>query len=105
MFGTIVGFKTVNYTNKDGEAVSGVNLCLTFEDAEVFGKNVKEIFIGSDKPLYSQFRKYFNGEVDSDKLIDIPAEWDYVVENRGGKTFARLASFKLLPGAVKDVAS
>ena len=94
MCGNIVGYRTVNYVNKDNVPVSGINLYLTYEDVEVFGRNIKEIFIGSDRPLFQQFKKYLTG--DADKLVNAPAEWDFTVETRGGKTFARLANFKIL---------
>ena len=95
MKGNIVGFHTVKYVNKDNIPVEGINLCLTYEDSEVFGRNVKEIFISASKPLFLQFQPYLAGDVTA--LIDAPCEFDYAVDNRNGKTFARLAAFKVFP--------
>lgn len=95
MKGNIVGFRTVDYVNRENERVTGVNLCIAYEDSEVFGRNVKEIFIGANKPLYLQFQPYLTGDITP--LLDCPCDFDYAVDMRNGKTYARLASFKIYP--------
>lgn len=96
MKGTIMGFRTVQY-EKDGENKSGVSLKVSYDDIDWFGKAVTDIYIGSDKPIYLQFVDYLRGNISLTELIDMPCEFDYISETKGGKTFSRLANFKLLP--------
>jgi len=94
MEGTIVGFTPVDYKKQDGTLVEGVNIYITYENIEVIGLKTKEIFISARFPVFRKLKPYL--EDDCEKLLDMPVDFAYDSEEKGGRTFSRLVTFKLL---------
>ena len=68
----IVGIQNIDYTNKSGRHISGVNLHVAYEDQKVIGMAVDKFYLASDFPNLNKVKcndvvnVYFNqyGKVD-----------------------------------------
>lgn len=45
---TLIGFKTVDFTNTDGNRVEGINLFLAYPDSNVVGQVAEKKFVSSE---------------------------------------------------------
>ena len=94
------GVKVVDYTSKDGKAVSGFELQITKKSSEVIGEEVDKIYFSDKSSFFYDIKKYL--ETDLDALLGAACIVDYDVSRRGNSTFSSVVGFEVLPKESKN---